>query len=112
MNPYQVMAIIVGCTVVFAGVVTALTMQGVPLLLAFLGVYLVAVWVMIGMQKRAREFYDGREYAGKEYVGKEYVGKEYQAQRYYDRKAADRRVRIKHVVEDEEDVLGQNHLHA
>lgn len=102
MNPYQVMAIIVGCTVVFAGVVTALTMQGVPLLLAFLGVYLIAVWVMIGMQKRAREYYDG----------KEHVGKDYQAQRYYDRKAADRRVRIKHVEENDEDVMGQNHLHA
>jgi|GEM_PF-1103174 len=101
MNPYQVMAIIVGCTVVFAGVVTVLTMQGVPLLLAFLGVYLIAVWVMIAMQKRARELYDVKQGT-----------REDSAQRYYDRKAAERRVRIKHLEENEEDVMEQNHLHA
>ena len=62
MNPYQVMGIIVSCTLVFAGVVTLLTMQGVPLLLAFLGVYLVAVCCMLGMQRRARQSYDGMRY--------------------------------------------------
>ena len=62
MNPYQVMGIIASCTLVFAGVVTLLTMQGVPLLLAFLGVYLVAVCCMLGMQKRARQTYDGMRY--------------------------------------------------
>jgi len=61
MNPYQVMGIIAGCTVIFAGVVSFLAMQGIPLLLAFLGVYLMAVWIMVGMQKRARELYDGKD---------------------------------------------------
>ncbi len=61
MNPYQVMGIIAGCTVVFAGVVTLLTMQGVHILLAFLGVYLLAVWCMLGMQRRARESFEFRE---------------------------------------------------
>lgn len=58
MNPYQVMGIIVCCTVVFAGVVTLLTMQGVHILLAFMGVYLAAVWFMLSMQRRARENFD------------------------------------------------------
>jgi Na+-transporting methylmalonyl-CoA/oxaloacetate decarboxylase gamma subunit len=61
MNPYQVMGIIACCTIVFAGVVTLLTMQGVHILLAFLVVYLVAVWCMLGMQRRARESYEVRE---------------------------------------------------
>lgn len=61
MNPYQVMGIIACCTVVFAGVVTLLTMQGVPILLAFLGVYLVAVWCMLTMQRRARQNFDAKE---------------------------------------------------
>lgn len=58
MNPYQVMGIIVCCTVVFAGVVTFLTMQGIHILYAFFGVYLTAVWVMLSMQRRARESFD------------------------------------------------------
>ena len=61
MNPYQVMGIIVFCTIVFAGVVTLLTMQGIHLLHAFIGVYLVAVWFMLSMQRRARENFDVRE---------------------------------------------------
>lgn len=60
MNPYQVMGIIACCTIVFAGVVTLLTMQGVHILLAFLGVYLFAVWCMLGMQRRARESFEAR----------------------------------------------------
>lgn len=60
MNPYQVMGIIACCTIVFAGVVTLLTMQGVNILQAFLGVYLFAVWCMLGMQRRARESYEAR----------------------------------------------------
>jgi len=62
MNPYQVMGIIACCTLTFSGVVTLLTMQGMPLLLAFLSVYLVAIWCMLGMQKRARETFDGMEH--------------------------------------------------
>ena len=61
MNPYQVMGIIASGTIVFAGVVTWLTMQGVHILLAFLLVYLGAVWFMLGMQRRARESYDVRD---------------------------------------------------
>jgi len=62
MNPYQVMGIIACCTAIFAGVVAVLTIQGVPVVLAFLGVYLVAVWVMLGMQRRARQLFDGTEH--------------------------------------------------
>lgn len=58
MNPYQIMGIIAGGTIIFAGVVTFLTMQGVHILLAFLGVYLFAVFLMIGMQRRARESFE------------------------------------------------------
>lgn len=58
MNPYQVMGIIAGCAVVFAGVVTLLTMQGVHVLIALLGVYLAAVSFMLTMQIRARECFD------------------------------------------------------
>ena len=98
MNPYQVMGIIVGCTMVFAGVVTVLTMQGVPLLLAFLGVYLLAVWVMVGMQRKARELYDGNEHT---------------AQRRYDRESTERRVRINDLREESGDeVLNSGQLHA
>lgn len=61
MNPYQVMGVIVVCTIVFAGVVTFLTMQGVHILYAFLGVYLLAVWCMLAMQRKARENFEVRE---------------------------------------------------
>ncbi|ASJ76386.1 DUF2244 domain-containing protein [Granulosicoccus antarcticus] len=65
MSPYQVMGVIACCTIVFAGVVSLLTMQGVHILLAFLVVYLFAVWCMLGMQRRARESYESREDFGK-----------------------------------------------
>ncbi len=58
MSPYQVMGIIAFCTIVFAGVVSLLTMQGMHILLAFLVVYLFAAWCMLGMQRRARQSYD------------------------------------------------------
>ena len=58
MNPYQVMGGIAFCTLIFAGVVTFLTVQGVPLLVAFLGVYLLAIWIMMGMQRRARQLFE------------------------------------------------------
>ncbi|NND91302.1 MAG: hypothetical protein HKN42_10595 [Granulosicoccus sp.] len=61
MGPYQIMGIIACCTIVFAGVVTLLTMQGMHILLALLVVYLVAIWCMLGMQRRARESYEIRE---------------------------------------------------
>ncbi len=65
MNPYQVMGGIACCIMIFAGVVTFLTVQGVPLLLSFLSVYLVAIWIMLGMQRRARQLFEensGRSY--------------------------------------------------
>lgn len=55
MNPFQVMGIIAGCASVFAGVVTLLAMQGVHVLIALLGVYVVAVSFMLLMQRRATE---------------------------------------------------------
>jgi len=56
------MVVIACCVSLFAGVVTFLTFQGVPVLLGFLGVYLVAVWCMLGMQRRARESYGCAEH--------------------------------------------------
>ncbi len=79
MNPYQVMGIIACCTIVFAGLVTFFTMLGVPLVAAFIGVYLLAIWFMVGTQRRAKELYDGQAHS---------------AQRRYDRETAVRRVRI------------------
>ena len=61
MGPYQVMSIIVGCLLSFAAVVAFLTHQGVPVLVAFLGVYGAAVGVMLAMQRRARQLYDSAE---------------------------------------------------
>lgn len=61
MNVYQVMGIIVGCTLVFAGVVTILTMQGIHILLALSGVYLAAVCCMLSMQRKARDSFDERD---------------------------------------------------
>ena len=61
MNPWQVMGVVACCVSLFVGVVTFLTWQGVPLLVAFLGVYLVAIGSMLGMQRRARESCEGME---------------------------------------------------
>lgn len=52
------MGIIACCTIFFAGVVTLLSMQGVHILLAFLGVYFLAVILMLGMQRRAKENFE------------------------------------------------------
>ena len=65
MNAYQVMGIIVCCSAVFAGVVTLMTMQGIHILLALLGVYLVAVWCMLSMQRRARDNFEVRDDIGR-----------------------------------------------
>jgi len=97
MNPYQVLGIIAGCTAVFVGVVSLLAMQGIPVLLAFLGVYLMAVLIMAAMQKRARDLYDGEDTF---------------AQRQYGRYSTARRVRIDNLTENEEEALDNNHLHA
>lgn len=65
MNVYQVMGIIVCCTVVFAGVVTLLTMQGVHILLALSGVYLAVIWCMLSMQRKARDSFENRDDLGR-----------------------------------------------
>ena len=54
MSPFQVLSVIACCVAMFAAVVAFLTSQGVPLLGAFLVVYLFAVACMLGMQRRAR----------------------------------------------------------
>lgn len=59
MNPNQVMGIIACCTILFAVVVGFLTMNGMPLVTAFLSMYAVAILSMLGMQCRARQTYDG-----------------------------------------------------
>ena len=97
MNPYQVMGIIACCTLIFAGVVTILTMQGVPLLLAFLSVYLIAVWSMLGMQRRARQIYDGSEHM---------------SGRRFDRDTAIRRVRVNDPANSDTELSAENHLRA
>lgn len=61
MSPYQVMGIIACCTLIFAGVVAFLAMQGVHILQALMGVYLVVVVCMLAMQRRARESFEHRE---------------------------------------------------
>jgi len=60
MNTYQIMGTMTACTVVFAGVVTFLTMQGVHILLVITGVYFVAVWTMLCMQRRARANFESK----------------------------------------------------
>jgi len=55
------MGVIVCCVSLFAAVVTFLVLQGVPVPAAFLGVYLVAVGSMLGMQRRARQISESRE---------------------------------------------------
>jgi len=72
-------------------------MQGVPLILAFLGVYLIAVWIMVGMQRRARDLYDGKDTI---------------AQRHDDRYSTARKVRNDNLTEDDEEVLNDSQMHA
>ena len=55
MNPYQIVGIIAGCSLVFASVVALLAMQGLPVMIAFLLVYAVALVSMVGMQRRAHQ---------------------------------------------------------
>lgn len=54
MKPYQIVGIIVCCAIFFAGIVALLSMQGIHILLACLGIYLLAVFLMLGMQRAAR----------------------------------------------------------
>ena len=61
MKPYQIMGIIACCTAFFAGLVTLMTMQGIHIVLAILGVYFLAVFVMLGMQRRAKESFEFME---------------------------------------------------
>ena len=60
MNPYVIMGIIVVCTSLFALFVSLLTMQGVHILHALLGVYLFCVWCMLCMQRKARSCFENR----------------------------------------------------
>ena len=55
MNPYQIVGVIAGCSLVFAGTVALLAMQGLPVTVAFLLVYAVALVFMLCMQRRARQ---------------------------------------------------------
>lgn len=59
MNPYQIMAVITVCALLFAGVVALLAMQGMHVLAAFVCVYVVAVGFMFSMQRRARQAAEG-----------------------------------------------------
>lgn len=59
MNPYQIMGVIAICASLFAGVVAFLAMQGMPVLIAFICVYVVAIWFMLSLQRRARQAAEG-----------------------------------------------------
>ncbi len=102
MNPYQVMGIIAGCTILFAGVVAFITSLGVPLLVAFLLVYLTAVWCMISMQRKANELSESRN--------------EHLARRRLDATSVRhvRRVRVidPETAEQDQQAINQTHLHA
>jgi len=98
MNPYQVMGVIACCTLIFAGVVTFLTLQGMPLLMAFLGVYLAAVWIMIGMQRRARQLFEAN--SGRRF------------QRSDDRDVIAQRNFRENVIEADDAFSGPGHFHA
>lgn len=67
MNPYQVIGLIIVCTLVFVAVVAGLTYAGVPLFAAFIGVYLATIWMMISMQKRAQQAGDLAGYSDYRY---------------------------------------------
>ena len=98
MNPYQVMGGIAVCTLIFAGVVIFLTAQRVSLLMAFLGVYLVAIWMMMGMQRRARQLFE--ENSGRNY------------QRSYDRGVISRRGFEDNVIDANSAFSGRGHFQA
>lgn len=68
MNANQIMGIIVLSTLVLTGVVTFLTMNGVPVLYAVLGVYLLAVWSMFSMQRRALMNFESRVQVGRRHL--------------------------------------------
>lgn len=61
MNPYLLLGIIAGSTTVLAGIISVLVSLGVSLLLAFIGVYLFFILVMIRMMKSATQMYDDCE---------------------------------------------------
>lgn len=62
MGPCQILLLVVLCTLVCTAVVGFLSLQGVPVLVAILGVYAVAVAAMLGMQHRARQWCDSTEH--------------------------------------------------
>jgi len=67
MNPYAILGIIATSTAMLAGVVSLLVAQGVSLLVAFFGVYLFAVLMMLRMQITAERYYDDSEQADHSY---------------------------------------------
>ena len=63
MNPYQIMGVIAVCASLFAGVFALLAMQGMPVLVAFICVYILAIWFMLSLQRRARQAAEGSDYS-------------------------------------------------
>ena len=72
MNPYQIMAVITVCALLFAGVVALLAMQGVHVLAAFVCVYVVAVGFMLSLQRRARQAAEGAHFSSQQASDREY----------------------------------------
>lgn len=60
-NPYQVIGIIAASIMAFGVIVATLVWIGLSMLVAFLAVYVVTLWFMIGMQKRAQQSLAYRE---------------------------------------------------
>lgn len=55
MNPYQILGMFGLCSIVSGLLVAALTAIGGSILAALCAVYLATIWMMLGMQRRARE---------------------------------------------------------
>ena len=72
MNPYQIMGVIAVCASLFAGVVALLAMQGLPVLAAFICVYLVAIWFMLSLQRRASEAEEGSDFSNQRVSDRRY----------------------------------------
>jgi len=72
MNPYIIMGVIAICASLFAGVVALLAGQGVPILAAFICVYVVAIWFMLSLQRRAREAAEGSNFSQQQVTDREY----------------------------------------
>lgn len=64
MNPFQIAGVAGGCVLALAGIVGLLATQGMPVTMAFLTVYAIALLTMLCLQRRARQSCDAEREAG------------------------------------------------